>query len=392
MTITGIIAEYNPFHRGHAYHLARARKLTGADYLIVVMSGNYVQRGVPAMFDKFTRARAALNAGADLVLELPICCSSGSAEYFSRGAVDLLAQTGIVTDLCFGSECGDLSPLEEAACLLLEEPEEYRGILQDGLRRGRSYPEARAAALGSCLAHLPDSVLASPNNLLGIEYLKALNTCGAAIRPHTIPREGGGYHDLSMAKEQFASAGAIRRELILEEGRFTDPVLRQLPNPELYSAYYGKPPITEDAFSLLLLQKLRSIQGEPLSAFFDVPEELSNRIWNRLDEFTSFGGFAELLKTRNLTRTAVNRALLHILLDIRGYQPAAHLKVLGLRRDATELLTLLSMHGTLPLLTGLSGSGLPEHAFYADRLYESVRSLLHRQPFQNEHRQKLLIV
>ncbi len=392
MTITGIIAEYNPFHRGHAYHLARARRLTGTDYLIVVMSGNYVQRGVPAMFDKFTRARAALSAGADLVLELPLCCSTGSAEYFSRGAVDLLAQTGIVTDLCFGSECGDLSPLEEAACLLLEEPEEYRGILQDSLRRGRSYPEARAAALGAYLTHLPNSVLASPNNLLGIEYLKALNTCGAAIRPHTIPREGGGYHDLSMAKEQFASAGAIRRELILKEGRFTDPVLRQLPNPELYSAYYGKPPITEDAFSLLLLQKLRSIQGEPLSAFFDVPEELSNRIWNRLDEFTSFGGFAELLKTRNLTRTAVNRALLHILLDIRGYQPATHLKVLGLRRDATQLLTLLSMHGTLPLLTGLSGSGLPEHAFYADRLYESVRSLLHRQPFQNEHRQKLLIV
>ena len=144
MTITGIIAEYNPFHRGHAYHLARARRLTGTDYLIVVMSGNYVQRGVPAMFDKFTRARAALSAGADLVLELPLCCSTGSAEYFSRGAVDLLAQTGIVTDLCFGSECGDLSPLEEAACLLLEEPEEYRGILQDSLRRGRSYPEARA--------------------------------------------------------------------------------------------------------------------------------------------------------------------------------------------------------------------------------------------------------
>ena len=129
-----------------------------------------------------------------------------------------------------------------------------------------------------------------------------------------------------------------------------------------------------------------------MASDFDVPEELSNRIWNRLDEFTSFSDFAELLKSRNLTRTAVNRALLHILLDIRQYRRADHLRVLGLQKEAKVLLNLLSTHGRLPLLTGLSGSGLPEHTFYPDRLYESVRSLVHGIPYQNEHRRKMLIV
>lgn len=392
MTITGIIAEYNPFHRGHAYHLSRAREITGADFVIVAMSGNYVQRGVPAMFDKYTRAEAALRGGADLVLELPLCAACGSAEYFSDGAVDLFMQTDIVTDLCFGSECGDLSPLEEAASLLAEEPEDYRTLLRQYLRKGDSFPAARARALQAELPSTPPGILDSPNNLLGIEYLKALKKRDCRIRPHTVSREGSGYHDLTMGRKHFASAGAIRRELIRQNGLFTEAIREQLPDFEVYRAYEGKTPLSEDAFSLLLLQKLRSIQGESLDTFFDVPEELSNRIWNRLDEFTSFSGFAELLKTRNLTRTAVNRALLHILLDLRQYRRAQRLRVLGLRKGSEILLKLMSTHGTLPLLTGLPGSALPESAFYPDRLYESVRSFTHGTPYQNEHRRKILIV
>ena len=392
MTVTGIIAEYNPFHRGHAYHLSRARELTGADYLVVVMSGNYVQRGVPAMFDKYTRAEAALLGGADLVLELPLSAACGSAEYFADGAVDLLIQTGIVTDLCFGSECGDLEVLSEAASLLADEPEEYRSSLRRHLRKGVSFPLARAMALQEALPSASPDILSSPNNLLGIEYLKALKRRKSGIRPHTIAREGNGYHDLTMEEGDYASAGAIRRELIHSKGTFTKAIQAQLPSPGIYRSYEGKAPLTEDAFSLLLLQRLRSIQGTSLDSFFDVPEELSNRIWNRLDEFTSFSDFAKLLKSRNLTRTAVNRALLHILLDIRRYRRADHLRVLGLRKEAKILLNLLSAHGRLPLLTGLSGSSLPEHAFYPDRLYESVRSLAHGIPYQNEHRRKMLIV
>ena len=143
MKIVGLIAEYNPFHNGHEYHIQKAKEVTGADTVIVVMSGNFVQRGAPAMFDKYTRAHAALLSGADLVLELPVSIATGSAEAFARGGVRLLHDTGIVTDLCFGSECGDLSSLERLAAFLAEEPPDYKLHLQDGLKQGLSFPAAR---------------------------------------------------------------------------------------------------------------------------------------------------------------------------------------------------------------------------------------------------------
>lgn len=390
MKIVGVITEYNPFHQGHAYHLTKARELTGADHVVAVMSGNYVQRGVPAMFDKYTRARAALMNGADLVMELPLCTATGSAEYFARGAVTLLSRTGIVTDLCFGSESGDLPTLLKCAGLLVQEPEPYRQLLRRHLRAGEPFPKARAMALHQYDISIPAEVLECPNNLLGLEYLKALYREHSSIRPHTVRRTGTGYHSLSMTET--ASASAIRAALLKDNGRFHESTQAQLPSSEIYNAYTGKPPITEDAFSLLLLEKLRRLEGTPLNDYFDVTEELSNRIWNCLDEFRSFSQFTDFLKTRNMTRTAVSRALLHILLDIHEYQPPEYFRILGFRKDASSLLKELTHHGTLPVITGLSDTELPRETLYADHLYESVRSLLHGQPFQNEYRRKMLVI
>ncbi len=392
MNIVGIIAEYNPFHQGHKFHLSRAREITHADYVIVVMSGNYVQRGTPAMFDKYTRAEAALRSGADLVLELPVSAATGSAEYFASGAVKLLADTGIVTNLCFGSECGSLVELQELADVLADEPEGYQLLLRNYLKEGMSFPAARAQAMKVYAPELPTTLLDTPNNLLGLEYIKALKRLQSGIRPHTIQREGSGYHDISLADGQSASASGIRDTLIKSQGVFTDEILQQLPFPELYQDYEGLPPITEDAFSLLLLQKLRALQDQPLDAYFGVSAELSNRIRNRLDEFSSFSEFTDLLKTRELTRTAVSRALLHILLDIREYAPADQFRVLGFRKSSGILLKELNTHGKLPVVTSLSQAGIPPEAVYADHLYESVRSLLHGQPFRNEYRRKMLVV
>lgn len=392
MKIIGIIAEYNPFHLGHLYHLSESRALTGADYVIAVMSGNYVQRGVPAMFDKYTRAEAALKNGADLVLELPLSTATGSAEYFAYGAVSLLNATGIVTDLCFGSECGDLSLLLDAARILAREPEEYRHLLKQYLKNGEPYPRARMLALHRYDGSIPAELLSEPNNLLGLEYLKALQKLESSMNPHTIPRTGAGYHGQQIHAGRPASASGIRSALIQTHGHFTDKVLAQLPASEVYECYREKLPVTENAFSLLLLEKLQRIQGEPLDQYFDVTEELSNRIWNCLDAFVSYSQFTDLLKTRNLTRTAVSRALLHILLDIRSYEPVKAFRVLGFRRDASELLKQLSENGSLPVITNLSGAGLPEHTLYPDRLYESVRSLLHGTPYQNEYRRKMLVI
>lgn len=392
MKIVGAIAEYNPFHLGHAFHLAQAREQSGAEHVVVIMSGNYVQRGAPAMFDKYTRAEAALKNGADLVLELPPWISTGSAEYFASGAVSLLLASGIVTDLCFGSECGDLALLSKPAEILADEPEEYRQLLRKQLSSGKPYPRARALALEQYDPSIPTGILEEPNNLLGLEYLKALKRSGGRLRAHTIRRSGSGYHGTAIDPDSPASASGIRRALLCTGGSFVRELCGQLPSAEVYESYMGRTPITEDAFSLLLLEKLRRLQGSSLDQYFDVTEELSNRIWNCLDDFSSFSQFTDLLKTRNLTRTAISRALLHILLDIRRYRPADCIRVLGFRRDKAELLKMMTGSCTIPVVTNLAGSEFPRDWLYADRLYESVRSLLHGRPYQDEYRRKLLVV
>lgn len=392
MNIVGIIAEYNPFHRGHAYHLAEARRMTGAAFAVVVMSGNYVQRGVPAMFDKYTRARAALQNGADLVLELPPGVSTGSAEYFAAGAVGLLTAAGIVTDLCFGSECGSLNRLAEPADILAREPEAFRQYLKEALRCGTSWPKARAQALCRYNPDILPELLERPNDLLALEYLKALKRSRSPIRPHTVQRTGAAYHEEQTEPGQAASAAGIRKALLRNEGMFSSELLDQLPSPEVYEAYRDRPPVTEDAFSLLLLERLWRSPKEPLDTFFGVTKELSGRIRSLQEEFVSFSRFTDLLKTRNLTRTAVSRALLHILLNIREYRPADVFRVLGFRKSAEPLLKELSQNGSLPLVTSPSDDFLPADWLYADRLYESVRALLHGQPYQNEHRRKLLVL
>ena len=392
MKVVGIIAEYNPFHKGHQFHLSRARELTGADYVIVVMSGNYVQRGTPAMFDKYTRAEAALRSGADLVLELPVSVATGSAEYFASGAVKMLADTGIVTDLCFGSECGSLMDLQKLADILAEEPEEYQILLRKYLKEGMSFPAARAHAMKEYAPELASDLLDATNNLLGLQYLKAMKRLHSTILPHTIQREGNAYHDITVTDGRAASASGIRDTLMKSQGVFTDRILQQLPFPELYKDYEGLSPVSENSFSLPLLQKLRALQDQPLEQYFGVSAELSNRIWNRLDEFSSFSGFTDLLKTRELTRTSVSRALLHVLLDVREYKPASVFRVLGFRKSSAILLKELSTHGNLPVITSLSQAGIPPKELYADQLYESVRSLLHGRPFQNEYRRKMLVI
>lgn len=209
MKVVGIIAEYNPFHRGHEYQIRYVRETLGADYVIVAMSGDFVQRGAPALMEKYLRAEMALLGGADLVLELPIQVSTASAEGFAAGGVSLLDGLGCVDELCFGSECGDTEILMETARILVAEPPVYRDFLQKNLRDGMSFPLARSRALTSYVAKSAisdvssgdghfifpeqmDSILSSPNNILGIEYCKALLRQNSSIRPHALLRKGSG--------------------------------------------------------------------------------------------------------------------------------------------------------------------------------------------------------
>ncbi|WP_455718849.1 tRNA(Met) cytidine acetate ligase, partial [Anaerosporobacter sp.] len=216
MQVVGLITEYNPFHNGHAYHIQKAKEITNADYVIVIMSGNYVQRGTPAIIDKYSRTLMALNNGADIVIELPVIYATASAETFAAGAIRILHDLGIVNSICFGSECGDLTLLSSIAKALCIESEEFRDTLLKYLRQGLSYPMARKHALLNTIElsnytnQQIEQVIESSNNILGVEYLKALYRLSSNIVPYTILREGSGYNDLTL-DTTFSSASALRK-------------------------------------------------------------------------------------------------------------------------------------------------------------------------------------
>ena len=379
MKINGIVAEYNPFHNGHRYQLAESLRLTDADYTIVVMSGDFVQRGAPALSDMHLRAETALRCGADLVLELPVLCATASAEYFAEGAVALLDRLGVVTHLCFGSECGDASLLRRLALTLSEEPAEYRTALKRLLKEGAAYPDARSRALAAVRPHdLPEGweeALSSPNNLLGTEYIKALLKRRSPIVPVTVKRLGAGYHETSGdASCLLCSALAIRQAL--EQGADREALLCSHMPPEaaglLLLHLKERPPVHTDAFSSILYYKLLMERKYGYEKYLDLSSDLSDRIRKMLGSFTGYEAFCQLLKTRNMTYSRISRCLLHILLGIekehmalaRSLDYAPYARVLGFRRKARPLLAALKEHSSIPLITKLADGtkSLPEDA------------------------------
>ena len=426
MKIVGLIAEYNPFHNGHLYHIEEAKRITGADAAVVVMSGDYVQRGTPAIMPKRLRAEMALRCGAGAVFELPVCYSTGSAEYFARGAVSLLDRLGVVDSICFGSECDDLEVMQKTADLLLREPPDYQEILRRHLRQGTPFPAARQEAVTEYTGDdRAARILREPNNILGIEYLKALKKTGSSMKPYTILRRGAGYHDRELAGE-FSSASAIRSLLAYSGSslraeqmagafdntpfsRILDDLENQVPSVclALLRDYHRvQYPIYQNDFSLLLKYKLLNKSPKSLIRYMDVSEELANRICARLNDFFNFKQFSELLKTREMTRTRIDRALLHIMLGIKkknvqefmdgGFHFYARL--LGVRKDQSKILSEISEKGTVPLLSRLSGDNILSetgrrmlrHDILASNLYTSVVTDKYRTAFQNEYKQALI--
>ena len=422
MKIVGLITEYNPFHNGHQYHIEQAKKLTGADAAIVVMSGDYVQRGMPAVMPKRLRAEMALRNGAAAVFELPVCYATGSAELFATGAVSLLNQLGVVDYLCFGSECNDLQGLRAIANILCEEPTEYRHFLQDNLKKGLSFPAARQEALGNVMKSADCSFLLNdPNNILGVEYLKALRRLDSNIIPCTIKRQDSHYHDREL-RTTYSSASAIRSLLAYSDSTdihsknvFTGfssvsgELERQVPLScldlfkENHQVLY---PICEQDFSLLLKYKLLNKTPENLQHYADVSEELANRIHAKTNDFFDYRQFCELLKTREVTQTRINRALLHIMLGIKkkdmevytqsNFHYYAHL--LGFRKDSEQVISAISKAGKIPLMTKLykqdklsrTGLRMLTQDILASNLYNSVITEKFRTPFRNEYSQAVL--
>ena len=385
MRIVGLIAEYNPFHNGHQFHIQQAKQLTQADAVIVVMSGNFVQRGTPAIMPKHLRAEAALSSGADLVLELPVYYATGTAETFAYGAISILNQLGCVDAICFGSECGDIEVLKEVSHILVKEPSPYKDGLQRYLRLGHSFPSARQEAI--CDMY-PDkdyaTILEQPNNILGIEYLKVLEQTNSKITPYTISRKASAYHDVELG-ELFSSATAIRAQL--EKDSLSDIVL-QVPDScmEIMKTSYKKRfPIHPEDFSLLLKYRLLNETKTSLTSYVDVSTELANRIYNKRNQYVSFEQFCNLLKTKEITYSRISRALLHILLNIKkeNHHAIEYARILGFRKDKTELLTTMKQSSSIPLVTRIADEQSED--IFASNLYESVITEKYKTSFINEY-------
>ena len=374
MTIAAIIAEYNPFHNGHEYMIKKVKEDTGADYIIAVMSGDFTQRGIPGIADKHTRAKMAVSSGVDAVFELPVRFATSSAELFATGAVAAFNALSCVDYLCFGSECGDLSDFVKASGLLLQEPEEFKNAIQKYLKNGLSYPKAFTLAVkeGSTVTSISTDLLENPNNLLGLEYMKALKKQSSSIKPHTIARTGTGYHDFhsSFSEESgslIASASAIRSALTSKTGTIAlaQPLLPANAYRIFAESYGSFAPVILDDFSLLLSTRIATETKDSLATFLDVPKELADRIYNFRDEFMTFTELIEAIKHKQFTYARINRALVHILLglkekttclstleaasDIPRLVPYARL--LAMNKNASPLMKEIKKHSQIPVIT-----------------------------------------
>ena len=410
MKVTGIIAEYNPLHNGHRYHIDESRKLTGADYVIVLLSGDYVQRGEPALLDKHLRAQMALAAGADLVLELPFPFCSMSAEDFASCAVSMFNYLGVVDYLAFGSECGDLEALYHTASILCREPESYRLALKSALSQGLSFPAAREYAL-SCYLNASEpwrnglSVLSSPNNLLGIEYCKALIYTESSIHPVTIARKGSGYHDSSVCSDSFPSATAIRQILKNQQ----DSKLPGLVPEEILPLFHKGEYLFPDDFSSLLDYAVLSSLPDGYEGIYGFSRELSDRLTGAALSPCSWEERILQLKTRNYTYTRISRALLSLLLrlteeEVQFFRDAMKeypvIRILGFQRSAQPLLSAIKASCPVPLLSKLADAfkNLPpaslqilEKGILASHIYASVQSRKYNHSPVHEYCRQLTI-
>lgn len=410
MKIAAVIAEYNPFHKGHSYQLHTLRNELGADRIIVVMSGDFVQRGAPAIVDKYVRCRMALENGADMVLELPVYFSLGSAEYFAQGAVSLLDKLGIVDTLYFGSECGDIESLKACARPLLAEPAAYKAQLKQYLKQGYSFPSARSMAFCSLLSDNAASktadyekILAAPNNNLGIEYIRALLQRSSAIAPATLQRKDSGYASLSLAGESFASAKAVRSALF--SGSASIDSLREFLPESVWRFFrdHSGCLLSTDDFSQLLHYKMLAEQRsgkDCFVSFYDVSRQLANTLCHKLPGYGGFSDFILACKSKNLTYARISRCLMHILLDmkqdilcaLREQDYCQYARVLGFRESRSDMFRLLKSNSSIPIITRPSSArkhldGLAWEAFLADtnasNIYQSV--LFHKMTYASHY-------
>ena len=401
MKTTAIIAEYNPFHNGHKYLTETARELTGSDNMISIMSGCFVQRGAPAICSKYHRTHMALNNGCDVVFELPVLYSLGSAENFASGAVNLLCSLGTVDHICFGSECGDIDALSECASLLeeLSGTENFKEELAVSIKNGASYPSSFSAAVNSHLGEKA-ALLSSPNNILAIEYLRALIKAEKSGKypcipvPLTVKRIGSGYSDTNI--DGLSSATGIRK--YVSENNSVSEIKKCVPESvfDIISDIYGKSfPVKEDDFSDMLFLRLNSLSNEEILNIPDINMNLLHKLLSFKGKKILISDLIMSLKSKCFTYSAISRALFRILLE--PYYSAAfndsseripYLRLLGFKKNASEFLRGLRNSDSIRLITKPADADMSDPGYlldiYAANLYEQICSNKYKTGFTED--------
>lgn len=359
MKIIGIVSEYNPFHSGHAYQIETSKKNLAADGVVAIMSGNFVQRGFPAIYDKWFRAELAVRSGANLVIELPTYYATASAESFARGAIELLDATGVISHLSFGSESNQLNLLDEIASVLLSPSAKFQEHLRYGLDQGLSFPAARSHALLNELPHLNSSInLNQSNIILGIEYLKALKAIESKIEPYIVKRIGNDYHESELS-QTYASATAIRKAILTSDETLKEP--EHLPLGSLDRIrQHPYPAMTMTQFETALLYQIRKSRPEGLSHYRDVSEGLENKIYRAAIESTDYDQLVNQLKSKRYALTRINRILLNILLEIKADSKAydirtnGYIRVLAFDEIGQKIIRKMKKESSIPIITNLN--------------------------------------
>ena len=364
----GIIAEYNPFHKGHKYHIENTLKIKNDD-IVVIMSGNFVQRGEPSILEKHIRTEMALQNGVSMVIELPVEYATASADVFSKGAVQILDKTNIISHLSFGSEYGQTDIFNNIADILNNEPEEFKTLLKNFLSQGLSYPASRNKALEIYL-NQDLSFLSQSNNILALEYVRSLKQINSKIKPLTVKRVVSKYNQSTLSGE-ISSATSIRQALLNND----EIVYNSM--PENCKHFFNNLNIkTLDDYTDILKYILLTTSKSDLSTFADVTEGIENRILST--DFATIGELLSKIKTKRYTYTKLQKAIVHILLNIKKSDQnknPQYIRILGFKKDKKYLLTELTKKATLPVLINVKEN---ETLLQKEILSTDIYNLVHK--------------
>lgn len=352
MKTAGIVAEYNPFHKGHAYHIEQTKRM-GATHIAVVLGGHFMQRGEPSIATKWSRAKTALMSGADLVLQLPLPWACGTAEHFASGAVKILTALGAVDTLSFGSEAGDIDLLTKAARAVISP--EIEKTLKEYLEKGCLFPLARQKAVADIYGKEIANILSAPNNILAVEYIKAIIKQNSPLTPTTISRKGAGYHSLTAVKG--IPSASMLRQIIKKGGRLSPYMPKSAFEVLKEEIKEKRAPALLEKIETAVLSHLRRLDIEDLARLPDISEGLEHRLYKAIRTSTSLKELYDTVKTKRYAHSRIRRIVMSAFLGITRedlQSPPPYIWVLGMNQKGRRILQKAKSHATLPIVSSSS--------------------------------------